>query len=348
MIDMLTSKPKPQDMDICHKKGRILIPDLFYAPILNPLLHMVIGHKVDNRILRELARGILRFLRSSDSTGCALSITPWLRHIAPDIFRYTPIIKEHKHLIDLFLKEIQEHKANFSDDYHADLTDVYLRKIKEVNDDKEDCTTFTEKQLLWTLIDYIFPTPVTIGQTLNYVWAYLLNYPEIQVKIQEEIDIIVGRCRLPNLDDRKNMPYTKAVIRETLRKDPINPLGIPRRCTQDTMLRGYFIPKDTIVLPHLWSAGHDPKIWKDPEDFKPERFLDTNGNLLKKDYTFGFGAGKRVCAGETFSRQVMFLFVSGLLQNFTFRAVDKVPDPQEKIWGMLLGIADVWVEAVSR
>lgn len=88
------------------------------------------------------------------------------------------------------------------------------------------------------------------------------------------------------------MPYTEASIRESVRIIPLNPLGIPRRCMQDTILRGYFIPKDAIVLANVWTAHKDTKKFgNNVEQFMPERFLDENGNLLKKDYTMGFGAG---------------------------------------------------------
>lgn len=73
---------------------------------------------------------------------------------------------------------------------------------------------------------------------------------------------------------------------------PVTPLGVARKCVKDTMLGGYFIPKDTLMLANLWTAQRDPRIWKNPDEYQPERFLDSEGNLLKKDYTIGFGAGQ--------------------------------------------------------
>jgi coumaroylquinate(coumaroylshikimate) 3'-monooxygenase len=87
------------------------------------------------------------------------------------------------------------------------------------------------------------------------------------------------------------MPYVEASLRECLRILPVTPLGLPRRCVQDTTLGGYFIPENTIMWANIWSAHRDETIWKDPEEFRPERFLDEDGNLLKKDHTIGFGAG---------------------------------------------------------
>ncbi|KAF2881534.1 hypothetical protein ILUMI_24637 [Ignelater luminosus] len=348
LIELFTTEPKPEDKDICRERGQLLMPDTLFAPILNSILYMLVGRRFDNQEVREIGRGIMRFLRSGDGTGGAISLAPWLRYFAPNFFGFTPVVEENKRFTKFFQQQINEHKVNLTDDHQADLIDTYLSKLEELKRENETETTFSEKQLIWTLIDFMFPAPVAIGQTLNCLWVYLVNYPEIQERIQEEIDRVVGRSRLPNLDDRKDMPYTEAVIRETLRKDPINPLGISRRCMQDTYLRGYFVPKDTVILPHLWSACHDVKKWKDPENFRPERFLNRHGDLLKKDYTIGFGAGKRLCAGETFSRQTMFLLVSGLLQNFSFAPADEMPDPKKKIWGVLLSSPEFWVKAISR
>ena len=71
----------------------------------------------------------------------------------------------------------------------------------------------------------------------------------------------------------------------------MTPLGLPRRCVEDTTLGGYFIPKDTIMLPNLWTAHRDERVYENPDKFQPERFLDDHGNLIRKDTTVAFGAG---------------------------------------------------------
>lgn len=108
------------------------------------------------------------------------------------------------------------------------------------------------------------------------------------------------------------MVYTEASIRETVRFVPLNPLGIPRRCVQDTVLRGYVIPKDTIVLAGVWTAHKDAKVFGDRVDeFLPERFLDERGNLKKKDPTFGFGAGNTGYCNVEFKRLLKIGFLQG-------------------------------------
>lgn len=88
--------------DICREKGQLLMPDTFFAPILNSLLYMLVGRRFDNQELREIGRGIMRFLRSGDGTGGAITLAPWLRYIAPNFFGFTPIVEENKRFTSLF------------------------------------------------------------------------------------------------------------------------------------------------------------------------------------------------------------------------------------------------------
>jgi cytochrome P450 len=88
---------------------------------------------------------------------------------------------------------------------------------------------------------------------------------------------------------------------------------------EDTTLGGFALTKDTAIIPNIYSLHTEKQLWKDPENFRPERFLDLHGRLsLKKDSSLPFGAGKRLCVAETFSRNTMFLYMTAILQNFDF------------------------------
>ena len=114
----------------------------------------------------------------------------------------------------------------------------------------------------------------------------------------------IGPDRLPELDDKKNLPHLEATITETLSLSSLVPLSIPHKTTLDTTLQGYSIPKGTTVLMNVWSLHHDPEIWDEPEVFRPERFLDEEGNFVppKADRFLPFSAGRRVCMGEPLAR----------------------------------------------
>ncbi|KAB0797119.1 hypothetical protein PPYR_08113 [Photinus pyralis] len=348
LIGQISSNPHPDNHDVQQKPGRILLPDLFYGMLSNSMLQMLVGKRFEDKQLRTIARSTLRFFRNMDTTGRALSITPWIRHVAPEYFGATPTLEENKKIQDFFMTLVEERTKTFSDDHHGDFLDTYISNMQRLGKGGGPSGSFNEMQMIWTAIDFFFPSPNVIGPSLNMLWARLCNHPEVQAKIQTEIEQVVGRARLPNLDDRKNMPYTEAVIRESLRIDPVLPINTARRVLEDTTLGGYSLPKGTCLLISLSSANRDRRVWTDPDVFKPERFLDADGNLLKKDIGLSFGGGKRLCPGETFSRHAMFLVLSGLLQNFTFVPVDGAPDPNGTMYGFICDIPPFWVDAVSR
>jgi cytochrome P450 len=123
------------------------------------------------------------------------------------------------------------------------------------------------------------------------------------------------------------MPYTSALILEVLRKSSLTPFGIVHNTLDDVTFHGYRIPKDTIILANLYEVHQSEKIWGDPENFRPERFLSEDGSELLKDHpkVIPFSVGKRSCLGETLARNNLFLFLTSLFQTF-----DILKDPSDK------------------
>lgn len=146
------------------------------------------------------------------------------------------------------------------------------------------------------------------------------------------------------------MPYTEATLREIMRFETLVPSSVPHRAVCDTSLGGFFIPKDTIVLAGLFTLHNSKDVWNDPEELKPERFLDSDGKLnLKKDFSLPFGAGKRLCAGETFARNTMFLCIAAILQNFNPKPSNgQRPSLDDTSCGFVRMPADFWIKLEAR
>ncbi len=122
----------------------------------------------------------------------------------------------------------------------------------------------------------------------------MMVYHDIQDKVQQELDTVIGGNRLPEWKDRQGLPYTEAVFLEIQRIRTVLPLGVPHEASQDTKLNGYDIPKGSLVFANIWAAHNDPEVWSEPDQFKPERFLNENGKLQHREELIPFSIGMYV------------------------------------------------------
>lgn len=142
-------------------------------------------------------------------------------------------------------------------------------------------------------------------------------FPENQKKLQREIEEVTGNIRTVSVSDRPSMPFTLALIDEVLRFSSMVPDGVQHRVLADREFHGYFIPKNAWIQPNLYHIHHDPKIWGDPETFRPERFLSADGKkYVRSENVQAFQIGRRQCVGETLARDSIFLYVTNLFQKF--------------------------------
>ncbi|KAF5367063.1 hypothetical protein D9758_003939 [Tetrapyrgos nigripes] len=164
----------------------------------------------------------------------------------------------------------------------------------------------------------------TTSAFLHTVIMCLIAFPDVKKKAQEEIDRVVGEDRTPRMEDFEDMPYVRALIKETHRFRPVAPLALPHALTADVSYRGYTIPKGTIIFANTWGIYHDPEIYDDPETFKPERFLSSEygvkPGVSDKDFrhTLVFGYGRRICPGMHLANNSIELNVLNFLWAFEF------------------------------
>ncbi|KAI0260107.1 cytochrome P450 [Gloeopeniophorella convolvens] len=147
-------------------------------------------------------------------------------------------------------------------------------------------------------------------------------YPEVQKKIQAELDSVVGYDRLPTFNDRDSLPYLATALKEVIRWGPTTPLGAPHCVEQDDVHDGFFIPKGSIIMANIWHFMHDPEVYKDPTTFNPDRLIAQPGKAAEPDpFDFAFGYGRRACPGNQLAQSIMFIFAATTLSVFDINKV---------------------------
>ncbi|XP_026161318.1 cytochrome P450 2J2-like [Mastacembelus armatus] len=240
---------------------------------------------------------------------------PWLMKWLPGPHQTTAVLNQK--LIDFVKMKIKEHKPSLDPSSPRDYIDSFLIEMGE-KEDKD--SGFDLDNLCSCTVDLFGAGAETTTTTLHWGLLYMILYPDIQERVQAEIDTVVGSSRQPSLTDRENMPYTDAVIHEIQRMGNIIPLNLMRLTNKDTMLDKYTIPKGTMILPTLNSVLNDESMWETPHSFNPQHFLDQEGKFRRREAFLPFSAGKRVCLGEQLARMELFLFFTSLLQRFSFSA----------------------------
>ncbi|AEO62931.1 uncharacterized protein THITE_154420 [Thermothielavioides terrestris NRRL 8126] len=155
-------------------------------------------------------------------------------------------------------------------------------------------------------------------------------------KAQQEIDRVVGKDRLPIMDDIPNLPYTNLILQETYRMNPLSPLGIPHASLADDVYNGMFIPKGTIVYPNVWAMLHDESIYAEPFRFWPERYLPRDRGGNGEPLPVGnFGFGRRICIGRNLAENSLLIVLATMLATVDINwplGADGQPAPFEPEW----------------
>ncbi|KAL7605854.1 hypothetical protein Lser_V15G18829 [Lactuca serriola] len=241
-------------------------------------------------------------------------------------------LKEHK----IIKKSAEQHESN-----HQVFIDVLISILQSASEDEFpgfDHDTIIKsacQQLLVAGLD-------TTSGTLTWALSLLLNHPKTLEIAQNEIDEHVGRDRLVEESDLKNLVYLDAIIKETLRLYPAAPLSGAHKSIEDCIVGGYNIPKGTRLVVNLYKMHRDPNIWSDPLEFRPERFLTSHKDIdfRGKHYAFlPFGSGRRMCPGIPFAIQAVGLTLASFIQQFVLKNPSNEPIDMSETFGLTISKA---------
>lgn len=310
--------------DDVRDTGRVEVREHLQRAALNNIMGSVFGRRYDFTTASKEAEQLNAMVREGFELLGAFN---WADHLpALKCFdaqrihqRCAALVPKVTAFVQKIIDEHRERRVETAESYETDFVDVLLGLTGEDKVGDEDMIA-----VLWEMI---FRGTDTTAILTEWIMAEMVLHPEIQLKVQQELDAAFGRRNIISFDTHlARLPYLQAVIKETLRLHPPGPLlSWARLSTQDVCVAGHHVPAGTTAMVNMWAITHDPKIWPQPECFRPERFLpseggqdvDVRGNDLR---LAPFGAGRRVCPGRALGLATVQLWVAQLLHTFTWTA----------------------------
>eukprot|EP00058_Branchiostoma_floridae_P019827 XP_002605317.1 hypothetical protein BRAFLDRAFT_89040 [Branchiostoma floridae] len=313
LFDFVTSFGKGQPFD---PEGDLQVT------IANVICSTAFGSRFDygDERFKKLGEAVL-IIVDRLGAGQIINVFPFLRFV-PGVNKSLRDVSKYNAKIHAFLwDEISRHRHNLDRENPRDFLDFCLVELEK----REKVEDFTEEQAMCLTYEFFIAGVDTLTNTMQWCLLYMVLYPDVQKKVQSELDAVVGGAQ-PALSHRAQLPYTEATLMEVQRMRPVGPLGLPHATTQDVTVGVFDLPAGVKILTNLHSLHMDPAYWPDPDRFDPERFLDTEGKVISKPKSFmPFSGGRRVCLGEQLAKMELFLLFSSLLQNFTFKSPEGAP-----------------------
>uniref|UniRef100_A0A8I5NFZ7 Cytochrome P450 n=1 Tax=Papio anubis TaxID=9555 RepID=A0A8I5NFZ7_PAPAN len=281
-------------------RGANIDPTFFLSrTVSNVISSIVFGDRFDyeDKEFLSLLRMMLgSFQFTATSTG-------QLYEMFSSVMKHLPgpqqqAFKELQGLEDFIAKKVEHNQRTLDPNSPRDFIDSFLIRMQE--EEKNPNTEFHLKNLVMTSLNLFFAGTETVSTTLRYGFLLLMKHPEVEAKVHEEIDRVIGKNRQPKFEDRVKMPYMEAVIHEIQRFGNVIPMSLAHRVIRDTKFRDFFLPKT------------QSSFSSNPQDFNPHG-LHLHPSRLSS-------SGKRNCLGEGLARMELFLFLTTIMQEPRFKS----------------------------
>ncbi|KAL6988092.1 hypothetical protein U1Q18_013836 [Sarracenia purpurea var. burkii] len=325
--DEVTAMVESIFKDCTNPDGKnLLVKKYLGAVAFNNITRLAFGKRFVNSegVMEEQGVEFKAVVTNGLKLGASLAMAehiPWLRWMFPieeDAFA------KHCARRDRLTKAIMEEHTlarQTSGSAKQHFVDALLT-LQEKYDLSED----TIIGLLW---DMITAGTDTTAISVEWAMAELVKNPRTQQKAQEELDRVIGSERVVTESDFSSLPYLQSVAKEALRLHPPTPLMLPHRANSNVKIGGYDIPKGSNVHVNVWAVARDPAVWKNPLEFRPERFFEEDVDMKGHDFRLlPFGAGRRVCPGAQLGINLVTSMLGHLLHHFEWTLPEGVK-PEE-------------------
>ena len=259
-----------------------------------------------------------------------VEIAPWMRHLPASISPWKRMTGEF----------FARHSAVFKGIFEDTRTTLAQgdQSLSLVRSFIEDGAKYglSQEEAYWLAAAAFAGGQAGFGVLAWWMMAMIL-FPETQRRAQREIDGVVGRDRLPTVEDFENLPYVQAMVKESIRWRPIDPIGLPRRSTEDIHYDGYTIPKGTTLIANVWNIHRDAANYgPDAHLFNPGRYIDEETGMLKagpqgtkEEGNLTFGFGRRICPGRHVAISMLTMQLTLMLWAMK---IEGVTDSQTGEW----------------
>ncbi|XP_047331943.1 cytochrome P450 736A117-like [Impatiens glandulifera] len=291
-----------------------------FSKIANDVLcRVLMGRKYDEGDGRSLRRLIMEFLRLLGTLSVE-DFLPWLGWINKVNGLDTTVNRVAKEM-DKFLEEVVNERMQEGSDeiIGGKRKENFLDILLRIHMSQEPGVFIDKDSVKALLVDMLLGGTTTTSTVTEWAMTELMRHPKTMKELQTEVRNVANGKSMIAEEDIQNMPYLRAVIKETLRYHTPIPLLPPRLATQDVNVNGYDIAAGTMVFINKWAISRDPLSWENPDEFKPERFMNSKVDYKGHHFEFiPFGAGRRGCPGISFGIAVNELTLANIVNKFNW------------------------------
>ncbi|KAK7319217.1 hypothetical protein RJT34_03935 [Clitoria ternatea] len=311
--------------DSSNDYAEVELTSKFYDMTFNNIMRMISGKRfygddcdmADVEEAREFRAMVSELLKLSGANN-KNDFMPILR-----LFDYENLekrLKKISHKTDTFLSGLLEEHRNRKE--RATTMVDHLLTLQESQPEY-----YTDEIIKGLALGMLIAGTDSSAVTLEWALSCVLNHPQVLKKVRDNIDTHVGQDRLMDESDLLKLPYLTNIVYETLRLYTPAPLSLPHSSSDECIIGGFKVPRDTIVLVNAWSIHRDPQLWSEATSFKPERF-EKKGEI---DKIIAFGLGRRACPGGGMALRAISLTLGLLIQCFEWKRIcDEEIDMREE------------------
>ncbi|KAL0314949.1 UNVERIFIED_CONTAM: cytochrome [Sesamum angustifolium] len=296
----------------------------FFETMLNVMMRMISGKRYydddqsgnleERRRFKEIVTETFQ-LSGAANAGDFLPVLRWIG--VDKLEKRLKVLKEKR---DSFMQDLIDEHRKMMRGCEGQRIQTLIDVLLSLQDTDPEC--YTDEIIRGMMQVMLSAGTDTSVATMEWAMSLLLNNPEALIRAQTEIDDRIGQSRLVEDSDLPHLPYLHGIINETLRMYPPAPMLVPHESSTKCTIGGYQVPGGTMLLLNLWAIQNDPELWDTPETFKPERFINFEG---QRDgfVLMPFGYGRRRCPGENLAMHVVGLALASLIQCFEWARVDR-------------------------